>query len=293
MLPRTKVELIEWLNARGIRLRRRDGQNFLIESKLADAIVSDAGVTSRDSVVEIGPGAGALTIPLLHRAGRVTSVEIDRGLVELLRPEFGPDPRLRLVHGDALDGPEGLHPDIVNELDGARAEGFERVIVVANLPYSVGTEVVIRLLTRERPPDAITVMLQAEVVGRIVAKPRTEAYGPLAVLVALTSRVRTTRRIGPRAFFPQPEVDSVVVRIDPDPAKRAAGDVRGAVDLARKAFLQRRKKLLRALEGVASEEAIVRAGIDPAARAETVSPADWLRLAASCAAPAPPAEPGS
>lgn len=281
MPPRTKSELIEHLNARGLRLRRRDGQNFLVEPRLADAIVADAGVRATDSVIEIGPGAGALTIPLLHRAGRVLSVELDQGLVALLRDDFGPDPRLNLVHGDCLDGPDGLHRSILDEIAVARGDGFERVLVVANLPYSVGTEVVIRLLSLDRPPDAITVMLQAEVVDRLVAKPRSDAYGPLAVLVALTSDVRVLRRIGPRAFFPQPDVDSVVVRIEPSAAKRAAGDVRAATDLARKAFQHRRKKLVKAFEGVVTEEVIVRAGIDPGARPETVDPAGWIRLAAA------------
>lgn len=280
MLPRTRGPLVETLQARGLHLRRRDGQNFLVEPKLADALVAEAGVTPRDAVIEIGPGAGALTLPLLHRAARVTAVEIDKGLVALLRDELGPDPRLRLHHGDALDGPGGLHPAVTEEIAAARADGLERVLVVANLPYSVATEVVIRLLALERPPDALVVMLQAEVVDRLAAKPGTDAYGPLAVLAALTAKVRVLRRIGPAAFFPRPEVDSVVVRIEPDPARRATGDVPGAVDLARRAFLHRRKTLARSLDGVASRDALERAGIAPTARAEDVPPEAWLRLRA-------------
>ena len=293
MLPRTRGPLVELLEARGLRLRSRDGQNFLVEPKVADAIVADCGVTVRDAVIEVGPGAGALTIPLLHRAGRVTAVELDRGLADLLRDELGPDPRLRLHHGDALDGPTGLHPAIAAELVSARGEGFERVLVVSNLPYSAGTEVLVRLLSCETPPDQITVMLQAEVVERFLAKPGTGAYGPLAVLVALTARASIVRRVGASAFFPRPEVESVVVRLVPDPSKRGAGDVAGAIDLARKAFLHRRKKLSKTLDGIADAAVIVRAGIDPGARPDTLAPADWLRLRAELSAPASDGSGGS
>jgi 16S rRNA (adenine1518-N6/adenine1519-N6)-dimethyltransferase len=274
-LPRTRGPLV------ALRLRRRDGQNFLVEPSVADAIVADAGVGPGDAVVEIGPGAGALTVPLLGRAGRVTAVELDRGLADLLCEHLGADPRLRLVHGDALDGPDGLHPEILDAIAAARRDGFARVLVVANLPYSVGTEVVIRLLSLDRPPDALTVMLQAEVVARMTAAPGADAYGPLAVLVALTARTKVLRRVGPVAFFPRPDVESVVLRIEPDAARRAAGDVRGASALARKAFLQRRKTLAKALAGAADRAAIERAGLDPSARPETVPPDGWLRLAAA------------
>ena len=278
-LPRTRGPLVALLESRGLRLRRRDGQNFLVEPKVADGIVSDAGVTRRDAVIEIGPGAGAITVPLLAAAGRVTAVELDRGLAELLREHLGADPRLRLHHGDALDGPGGLHPAIVEELAAARREGFERTVVVANLPYSVGTELVIRLLSLPAPPDWMDVMLQAEVVARMTAAPDTDAYGPLAVLVALAARTKVLRRVGASSFFPRPDVESVVVRVAPDAERRAAGDVAGAAALARRAFLQRRKTLARSLDGVADRAALERAGLDPAARAETVPPAGWLRLA--------------
>src|SRR6185295_17958277 len=103
-IPRTRADLVALLESRGLRLSKRYGQSFLVDPQLADAIVADAGVTERDAVVEIGPGAGGLTQPLLAAAGRVTVVEIDAGLVELLREHLGGNARLRIVHGDCLDG---------------------------------------------------------------------------------------------------------------------------------------------------------------------------------------------
>ncbi|MCE9634745.1 MAG: 16S rRNA (adenine(1518)-N(6)/adenine(1519)-N(6))-dimethyltransferase RsmA, partial [Planctomycetes bacterium] len=278
-LPRTRGPLVALLESRGLRLRRRDGQNFLVEPKVAEGIVADSGVTLRDAVIEIGPGAGALTVPLLAAAGRVTAIELDRGLADLLREHLGSCPQFRLHHGDALDGPGGLHPAILDELTAARSEGFDRVLVVANLPYSVGTELVIRMLSLVHPPDAMDVMLQSEVVARMTAAPDSDAYGPLAVLVALTAQTKVLRRVGASSFFPRPDVESVVVRVAPDATRRAAGDVVGAAALARRAFLQRRKTLARALDGVADRAALGRAGLDPSARAETIGPAGWLRLA--------------
>lgn len=278
-IPRTRGPLAALLDARGLRLRRRHGQNFLVEPTLAERIVDDAAVTRRDHVVEIGPGAGALTQPLLARAGRVTAVEIDRGLAELLAERLGDRPGFRLVHGDCLDGPGGLHPSIGEALDGARSGEFERTVVVANLPYSIGTEVLVRLLGAAPPPASVTVMLQSEVLARIVARPDTDDYGPLAILASLSADVKTLRRVPPTAFLPRPAVESVVFRVTPRPASpedRLAAS--RAVALARIAFTKRRKTLANALAGAVPSEAYARAAIDPAARPETVAPDGWLRL---------------
>lgn len=286
-IPRTRGPLVALLESRGLRLRRRDGQNFLVEPRVADGIVDAAGIGRADHVIEVGPGAGALTQPLLARAGRVTAVEIDRGLAELLRERLGSHPRLELVHGDALDGsPEtgGLHPAIDAALR-APAPGCERTVVVANLPYSAGTEIVVRLLARDTPPAAATIMLQAEVLERIAARPGTEAYGPLAVMTALVADVRTLRRVSAAAFFPRPTVESVVFEIRWDAERRARQGALGlTVSLVRTAFTKRRKTLSNALDGAATPDEIAAAGIDPRARPEDVAPDAWARLGTVVAA---------
>lgn len=276
-LPRTRAEVAALLETRGLRLSKRYGQSFLVDPNLADAIVADAGVGARDHVIEIGPGAGALTQPLLAAAARVTAVEIDAGLARLLAEHLGAEPRLRLVHGDCLE--QGLHPAIREAFAAARAEGA-RALVVANLPYSVGTEALARLMDLEPPPDAVVAMLQAEVAERLRAAPGTRDYGPLAVLAALSGRVETLRRVPPDVFFPRPTIESLVFRWTPDPSARAApGPRRRAVEIASAAFRQRRKTLAASLRGVVAGEVLAAAGIDPAARPETVPPAAWLRLA--------------
>jgi len=287
-LPRTRGPLAALLEERGLRLRRRDGQNFLVEPALADAIVASAGVARHDLVVEIGPGAGALTQPLLASAGLVVAVEIDRGLADLLRERLGAERRLRLVHGDCLDGPDGLHPEIVRAIATSSADGFRRALVVANLPYSVGTEILVRLLELDVPPGEVTAMLQREVAERLTAKVGDDDYGPLAVLASLRAEVRVLRRVPPAAFHPRPEVESVVVRIVPRPLAAPERDaVRAAAALARKAFQRRRKTLSNALSGEATAGAIAAAGLVPSSRPETVPPGGWLALASAVRAGRP------
>jgi 16S rRNA (adenine1518-N6/adenine1519-N6)-dimethyltransferase len=277
-VPRTRAELVALLESRGLRLSKRYGQSFLVDPQLADAIVADAGVAARDVVVEIGPGAGALTRPLVAAAGRVVAVEIDAGLVDLLRGLFGDESKLRIVHGDCLE--DGLHRGIVAALASAKRDGFARALVVANLPYSVGTEALARLMDLEPPPDAVVAMLQSDVCGRLAAAPGDREYGPLAVLAATCGRVETLRRVPPTVFFPRPTVDSVVFRFTPDAARRVdAATRRRANDLAGAAFRQRRKTIGRSLEGVVAAPALVAAGLDPSARPETIAPDAWVRLA--------------
>ncbi|MCG3135889.1 MAG: Ribosomal RNA small subunit methyltransferase A [Planctomycetes bacterium] len=282
-LPRTRGPLVSLLEARGLRLRRRDGQNFLVDAAVADAIADASGATGLDRVIEVGPGAGALTMPLLARAKSVLAVELDRGLHELLEGALGGDPRFTLVHGDALAGdvPDGLHPAIDAALRAPREAGA-RTLLVSNLPYSAGTEIVVRMLLHDAPPDRATLMLQEEVVRRMRAAPGSHDYGPLAVLVALTAGVSVVRRVAPSAFFPRPDVESVVFHVTPDPARRARPGVRRAVALARTAFMKRRKTLSNALEGAVDPAAAAAAGIDLRRRAEEIPPDRWLALGAEC-----------
>ncbi len=276
-IPRTRADLVALLESRGIRLSKRFGQSFLVDPQLADAIVADAGVRPDDVVVEIGPGAGGLTQPLVAAAGRVVAVEIDAGLAQLLREHLGGSARLKIVHGDCLDG--GLHPEITLAFDEARRAG-RRALVVANLPYSVGTEALARLMDLEPPPDAIVAMLQAEVCDRLRAAPGSRDYGPLAVLASTSGRVETLRRVRPDVFFPRPTVESVVFRWTPDPSARVpAAARRRANDFAGAAFRQRRKTVAKSLRDVADAASLVAAGIDPASRPEEVPPAAWVRLA--------------
>ncbi len=280
-IPRTRSDLVPLLEGRGLRLSRRRGQNFLVDPAMADAIVADAGVQPDDTVIEIGPGAGALTQPLLAAARRVVAVELDRGLGDLLAEHLGDDPRLELVVGDALagSGATRLHPAVSAALDDP---GGGRVLVVSNLPYSVGTAVITELLSAPVGPAAIVAMLQSEVVERLRAEPGSQAFGLLAVTIALRARVDVVRKVPRSVFFPRPDVESTVFRLTPlatdDPCHATASEAAAVHELAGRAFQQRRKRIRKTLSGVVGDAEFQAAEIDSTARPEAVDPAAWLRL---------------
>jgi len=262
------------LAAAGLRPRKRWGQHFLCDPGVARRIVETAEVGPGSVVLEIGPGLGALTDELAARAARLYLVEIDRGLVERLRSRHGDDPRVRIIVGDVLEVPLA---EVVTE---------PQATVVANLPYNIATPVLFRLLDlRERFPRAV-VMLQREMAARLAARPGTADYGVTSVLVQAFAEVRVAFRVSRQSFVPRPEVDSAVVDLRWSPGPRA--DVGDAVlfrEIVRAAFGQRRKMLRNALFALATrlgldaEAALVRAGIAPTARAETLDLAAFARLA--------------
>jgi 16S rRNA (adenine1518-N6/adenine1519-N6)-dimethyltransferase len=270
-------EAREALAAAGLRPRKRWGQHFLCDAAVARRIVDTAEVGSGSVVLEIGPGLGALTDELARRADRLLLIEIDPGLAARLVDRFGGDARVRVVVGDVLELPLD---DLIGEAPAT---------VVANLPYNVASPVLFRLLElRARFPRAV-LMLQLEMAERLTARPGSKIYGASSVLVQAFAQVRIAFRVSRRSFLPAPDVDSAVVDVRWSSAARAdVGDPGLFRAVVRAAFAQRRKMLRNALRplvearGAAggTPEAVLRAaGIDPAARAETLDLAAFARLA--------------
>lgn len=226
-----------------------------------------------DEAVEIGPGRGALTQRLLEAAGRLQTIEIDRDLAALLRARYADQPGFVLHEADALtiDWP-------------ALAAGHAPLRLIGNLPYNISTPLLFRLLDAAHVILDMHFMLQKEVVDRIVAAPGSDAYGRLTVMLA--PRVQATRLldVGPGAFRPVPKVASSVVRmaVIAHPPDWALSAMYGKVVLA--AFGQRRKTLRNALSGYLTAPQISAAGIDPGARAETLSPTQFGALAQAATA---------
>ncbi|MEE3328280.1 MAG: 16S rRNA (adenine(1518)-N(6)/adenine(1519)-N(6))-dimethyltransferase RsmA [Myxococcota bacterium] len=267
------------LQRRGLRLQRERGQNFLTDAGLADQLARLAGVEEGDHVVEVGTGLGVLTRALCKRAERVTTVEIDSGLVKALREEELLAPNVELLHADALrlDWPEllaGLGP---------------RVRVVANLPYSAATPLLRILIELRESVQDWSVMVQREVARRCVARCGEDDYGSLAVLHALTVDAQVQQELSPGSFFPSPKVHSSFLRVWPrrTPLLRP-GELAWVERVIRAAFSKRRKTILNTLRGggfVAREdrgvleEVLSSVGIKPSSRAETVTPESLLALA--------------
>jgi 16S rRNA (adenine1518-N6/adenine1519-N6)-dimethyltransferase len=254
--------------------RRALGQHFLRDREIARAIVDTVAPGPSDLVVEIGPGEGALTAELARRAGRLVALEVDPKLASSLRRRF---PDVEVVETDAQDWNYGA-------LD--RPPGG-RVLVAGNLPYSVGTAILMALIDARRAIDAMVLMLQREVAERVAASPGTRSYGSLSVLVQLGCDVRLVQRVPPGAFRPPPKVDSALLHLAVLPRPRVpVSDERHFRAVVRAAFSQRRKMLANALaSGLAlsvgqARDVLTAVGIDPARRAETLGLAEFARLAA-------------
>ncbi len=262
----------------GLRPQHRLGQNFLIDGRVLDGIVAAAALQPEDLVLEIGPGLGTLTQRLAQRAGRVVCIELDRGLVQVLRDtvEKAYD-NVEVIHGDA--GRIDLH-----KLFEERMAPGQKAKVVANLPYYITTPLVMRLLEEELPLARVVVMVQKEVADRMVSPPGSKAYGALSVAVQYYTVPRVVLRVNRASFLPQPEVESAVVSMeirDEPPV-----DVRPEplFMVVRAAFGQRRKSLVNALTSLGLEKAAVQAaleaaGIDPGRRGESLSLEEFAAVA--------------
>ncbi len=268
--PPGRGDALRILAEAGIELKRSLGQHLVVDPNTVERIARLARIGPGDHVLEIGPGAGSLTLALAATGAEVLAVEIDRRLAALARTVVGE--RARIVEGDALE------VDFSQLLLGASPW-----VLVANLPYNVAATIVLRLLELVPEVARMLVMVQREVGERLVSQPGTRAYGAVTVRVAYFATARLAGRVSPEVFHPRPKVDSLLVEL----ARRAspAVDARLAsygeiLELVRAGFAGRRKMLRRSLAGLVPPEAFSAAGIDPTDRAERLDVLDWGKLAA-------------
>ncbi len=256
------------------RPRKRFGQHFLHDARVIAGILRAMDPRPGQTVVEIGPGLGALTLPLLERLGELHVVELDRDLVPALAARTVGKGRLHIHQADATRF--DFRP---------LAPPGARIRVVGNLPYNVSTPLLFHLLDQLDAIEDLHLMLQKEVVQRMAATPGGRDYGRLSVMVQWRCRVEPLFHVGPGAFRPPPRVTSTVVRLVPHPAAPfEVHDPRLFAQVVAAAFSQRRKTLRNALAALAGETAIRGAGLDPGARPEQVPPAGFARLANRLAA---------
>jgi 16S rRNA (adenine1518-N6/adenine1519-N6)-dimethyltransferase len=265
----------------GIQPTKKLGQNFVLDPNTVRRIVRTAGVQAGETVVEVGPGLGSLTLGLLEAGARVVAVEIDGRLAEELPRTVadlgGADAaaRLEVVHADALR---------VTELP-------DPVRLVANLPYNVSVPVLLHFLEHFTTIQSGVVMVQAEVGERIAAGPGSKAYGGPSVKAAWYGSFRIAGQVSRSVFWPVPNVDSVLVGFTRHPAEPDTAEVRATTfRLVDAAFGQRRKTLRQSLAGVLGSpddagRVLAAAGVDPSDRGERLVVADFLRIAHASAAP--------
>lgn len=246
------------LDRYALRPRTSIGQHFVTDPNTVRKVVSLAGVGPGDQVLEIGPGLGALSLALLEAGASLVAVEKDQALRPVLDEVVGD--RARIVWGDAM------------RVDYRRLLSGTPTAMVANLPYQIATPLILELLEARRELVSFTVMVQKEAGERLAAAPGSEAYGAVSAKVAYLAEARIAAKVSRRVFYPMPEVESVIVRID----RRASPPVRGSrrkiFRVIEAGFGQRRKTIRRALAAAWPAEvvdaALARAGVDPGVRAE-------------------------
>ena len=253
-------------------VRKSLGQHFLTDRRVLGRIADALELTGTETVVEIGPGRGALTEMLLPRAGRVVAVEYDRALADLLRRRWRDEPRLVVVERDVL------------ELPLAEAAGSDDFVLAGNVPYYITTPILFHALERPRPRRAVY-LVQREVADRAVAPPGGREYGALSVNLQSVARVERLFRVPAGAFTPPPRVESAVIRLTPrpDPAVTPEEEARFRA-MVQGAFGMRRKQMRRIVRSLfevdpdRAESLLAASGIDPEARPETLSPEQFAAL---------------
>lgn len=254
------------------RPRKSLGQNFLVDERIAEKIVEESGISADETVLEIGPGQGALTGLLTSRAHHVVAVEIDPVMVSHVQRHVD-SPNLTVLERDIL----GVDfAELGREFDVARWP------IVGNLPYVISGRVAMNFVAQARSIVRATIMVQREVGERYLAPPGSRNYGLLSVLLQATGSLRRGFRVGAGAFRPQPRIESIVLTWISNPPEEIA--LRPLIVTVKAAFAQRRKQLRNALRGIPSANddmiatACTRAGVDLSARAESLGSAEFIAL---------------
>ncbi len=278
MRPLTSPKRIQdIMNAHNMHFSKKWGQNFLIEQNIVENIVKNAGITSDDMVLEIGPGIGAMTYVLSDYAGKVLAVEIDKKLIPILADTLNECDNVHVEQGDILK--VDINSLIDEHLDG------QSVKVVANLPYYVTTPIIMKFLEEDINVNSLTVMVQREVAERLIAQTGTKDYGVLSIMAQYRADIDILMEVPPTAFMPRPKVTSSVVKLVKRDTLNIPKDEQIFFKTVRSAFMKRRKTLRNSLSsGILNIDkdmvntALDNSGIDASRRAETLSIQEFITL---------------
>lgn len=256
------------LSQHGHKARKRFGQNFLHDQYVIDKIIRAIHPAADDQLVEIGPGTGALTEPLLEACGHLNVIELDRDLVPVLRTKFFNYPDFRIHEADALN------------FNFSQLANGKRLRIVGNLPYNISTPLIFHLLSHHQLVQDMHFMLQKEVVERLASAPGSSTYGRLSIMAQYFCRVEPLFIVGPGSFNPPPKVDSAIVRLVPHQTlPTEAKDIRLLQQVVREAFSMRRKTIRNTLKKLLSANEISSLGLDTGLRPERLALQDYVRIA--------------
>ena len=283
----TKRQIQQLLTSAGITVNKRLGQNFLIDLNLMRLLVDSANISSSDIVLEVGCGTGSLTEAIAPLAGKTIAVEIDSNLTKIAKRQFLAAGNVTILNTDILESKNTISQTVIESLQTAREKHSGRLLLVANLPYNVASAVMINLVTGPITADAMYVTVQKEVANRMTAAPGSRDYGTLSIYLSATGDIKTIRTLKPTVFWPQPLVDSAMVRFVRKEEK--AGRIKNtklfseAVNL----FMQHRRKMLKACTKFATaslaeisnwSDIFEQCSIDPRKRGEQLSPENYIAI---------------
>ncbi len=253
----TSTFLKQRMEEAGIRPVSKFGQNFLIDLNLVNMIADSANLTEQDVALEVGTGTGSLTGLIAQKAGRVITVEIDQNLWQLAQEELAGFNNITFLQQDALRNKNNLNPILIDTIREAMSEiEGARLKLVANLPYNIATPLISNLLTLDEfVPTSMTVTIQKELAERIVARPGTKDFGALSLWIQAQCNPEIVRIMSPKVFWPRPKVDSAIINIETDTAKRnRIPDLAYYHRFVRSLFIHRRKLLRGVLVSVFKNE---------------------------------------
>jgi 16S rRNA (adenine1518-N6/adenine1519-N6)-dimethyltransferase len=289
----TKQQIERLLASCGLTPNKRRGQNFLIDLNLMRLLIDTAHLNDTDTVLEVGCGTGSLTEGLAERAGKVVVAEIEDALYNIAKAQLDEAYNVEFFNVDILENKNTIDTQVLQALTGAQQELGGRLLLVANLPYSVASPVMINLVTGPVTADEMYVTVQKEVADRMTARPDSADYGTLTILLGATGEVKLIRTLRPTCFWPAPQIDSAMISFVRDSEKVARihnMDILGEVVAL---FMQHRRKMLQACAKLAQppldqihnwaaifEEAFT----DPRLRPEQITPENYISIANLCAA---------
>lgn len=269
-----------------LNLKKVFSQNFIQSSEVINDILDALGADEDSFVMEIGPGAGALTVPLAEKAGHLAAVEIDRRLVKMLREKFKDNDKVRIVFDDILQ------VDFKDILEHEHAERFKKLKIVGNIPYNITSPIIYEVLESGIAFENFTLMIQKEVADRVCSPPGKRVYGLLSVFVQYHTEPSYIRTVGRELFLPTPTVDSAVVNLKFRSKPPVDCDKEKFFALVKQSFSHKRKTLANNLAGYIAPDKKQAAvflegiGIDPKRRAETLSLEEFALIADACSEPA-------
>jgi len=284
----TKRQIQQLLESAGVRPNKRFGQHFLIDLNLMRLLVDSANIQTNDVVLEVGCGTGSLTGILAEKAGRVIAVELDGKLIEIAGNQLGKNKNIDFINSDILENKRTINQTVARTLKTARERNSGRLLLVANLPYSIASPLILNLITGPTITDAIFVTVQKEVAGRMIAVPNTKEYSILSIFLAATGVVKMIRKLKPSVFWPQPQVDSVMVsfKFDLMKARRIKNmELFGEIVSF---FMGHRRKTLIACSRLTHKrlqkkynwsEIFRKCAIDPKKRPDNISSNDYIDIA--------------